>query len=61
MHHVFGLNDDSYHSETNQPVGIEKLNPVMNLENSCSHYLDCMNCTVARCQWSQYGYCEYPK
>jgi hypothetical protein len=42
----------NYHDLSNEPVGIEKLNPGINLEEACSHYIDCYNCTVARCYWS---------
>ena len=47
------LANDNYHDLKNEPVGIEKLNPILNLEEVCSSYLDCYNCTVARCYWKE--------
>ena len=57
---AIALNNDNYHDLNNEPVGIENLNPISNLEESCSHYLDCHNCTVARCFWED-NHCLYPE
>ena len=56
---TIAFNTINYHESNNEPVGIERLNPKSNLEEACSHYLDCHNCTVARCYWWDNS-CQYP-